>query len=172
MHNFCAFALDLCNRCAYYSGMEVQESGDSENAERAWKPTEQAMLAALKNGETIDAAAVLMGISYSALYVRRQKDPVLDAAVKLANSCGRNRISERIAKHLYAGAEKCDEDPRFTTAAIFALKNLDPQNWRDSHEISGPGGGAIPMQIVMFGTPPDDDDGTTETDPGDAATGA
>jgi len=156
--------------------MEVTESEDSENSEnseRAWTPEELAMLAALQDGETIDAAAVLMGISYSALYVRRQKDPALDAAVKQANALGRNRIAERIAKKLYSGADKCDVDPRFTTAAIFALKNLDPQNWRDTHEISGPGGGAIPMQIVMFGAPHEaEPDTPDETDPGVAAAGA
>ena len=35
-------------------------------------------------------------------------------------------------------------------------------------EVSGPNGGAIPMQIVMFGEPQADD---TETDPGDPAAG-
>ena len=40
-------------------------------------------------------------------------------------------------------------------------------------ELSGPGGGAIPLQIVMFGTPPEaDPDPIDETDPGDAAAGA
>jgi len=40
-------------------------------------------------------------------------------------------------------------------------------------ELSGPGGGAIPLQIVMFGTPPEaDPDPLDETDPGDAAAGA
>ena len=40
-------------------------------------------------------------------------------------------------------------------------------------EISGPGGGAIPLQIVMFGTPPAAGaDSQDETNPGDSAAGA
>ena len=177
MHNFCAFALDLCDRCAYYYGMsESRQDGqdgqakEGKDSERAWTDQERACFDALVLGETMDSAARLMGLTYQGLYCRRQTDPQLDAQIKASNVAGRVRQAGRIAKALYAGAEKCGDDPRHTTAAIFALKNLDPQNWRDSHEISGPGGGAIPMQIVMFGTPPDDD--TTDTDPGDAATGA
>jgi hypothetical protein len=41
------------------------------------------------------------------------------------------------------------------------------------NQISGPGGGAIPIQIVMFGTPPGSAvDDTNETEPGDSAAGA
>ena len=140
--------------------------------ERAWTDQEHACFDALDRGETIDSAARLMGLTYQGLYCRRQTDSQLNAAIEQANERGRVRQAGRIATKLYAGAEKCADDPRFTTAAIFALKNLDPAHWRDSHEISGPGGGAIPMQIVMFGTPPGAPDDTDETDPGPAAAGA
>ena len=51
-------------------------------------------------------------------------------------------------------------------------KSYVPAN-RQHQEHSGPNGGAIPMQIVMFGTPiPADADTDDETDPGNPATGA
>ena len=42
---------------------------------------------------------------------------------------------------------------------------------RQHAELSGPGGGAIPIQVVMFGMPPDGAADETETN-GDAAAGA
>lgn len=41
--------------------------------------------------------------------------------------------------------------PPDTTAAIFWLKNRQPGRWRDKqeHELSGPGGGAIPVETTV-----------------------
>ena len=157
------------NRGMSEPGQDAQDK-EGKVSERPWTPGELACFAALEAGETQDSAARLMGLTYQGLYCRRQTDQQLNAAVEAANVVGRVRQAGRIAKALYSGAEKCGEDARFTTAAIFALKNLDPQNFRDSHEISGPGGGAIPLQIIMFGEPPAQPD--DETDPGDPAAGA
>jgi len=151
----------------------MSELPTSEGLKRPWTADEQAVFDALEGGECLETVGRLLGIGYSALYKRRQSDPQLDAAIMAATEQGRKTQAIRIAKSLYQGAEKCGDDSRFTTAAIFALKNLDPAHWRDSHEISGPGGGAIPIQIVMFGTPIEAGaDSPDESDPGDAAAGA
>ena len=143
---------------------------ESENSVRTWTVDETAFFAALRAGQTTDVAAGIMGLTYAGVYARRQKDSAFDAEAKAANAEGRRLIAAKIAKSLYSGAEKCDADPRFTTAAIFALKNLDPEHWRDQHDISGPGGTAIPITIIQFGQP--DEAETHETDPGDSAAGA
>ena len=120
-------------------------------AEDARHAAAETVLLHLREGETMEAAALAAGMSHDTLQRWRKADPPFDAAVGQARAAGRAARAEVIARALYAAAEKVADDPRFTTAAIFALKNLDPANWRDNHEISGPGGGAIPLQIVMFG---------------------
>jgi hypothetical protein len=39
--------------------------------------------------------------------------------------------------------------PPDTTAAIFWLKNRNPDEWRDRHELTGPGGGGIQVQVIL-----------------------
>ena len=123
-------------------------------AEDARRAAAETVLLHLREGETMAAAALAAGMSHDTLTRWRKADAAFDAAAGEARAVGRATRAEVIARALYAAAEKVATDPRYTTAAIFALKNLDPVHWRDSHEISGLGGGAIPLQIVMFGTPP------------------
>jgi len=122
-------------------------------AEDARRAAAETVLLHLREGETMEAAALAAGMSHDTLQRWRKADPPFDAAVGQARAAGRAARAEVIARALYAAAEKVATDPRYTTAAIFALKNLDPVHWRDSHEISGPGGGAIPIQVVLFGVP-------------------
>jgi len=122
-----------------------------ENSARTWTAEEAAFLDALRAGQTMESSAGILSLSYSGVFARRKRDPAFDAAVKDASTEGRKLQAAKIAKALYEGAEKMGQDPRFTTAAIFALKNLDPEHWRDQHDISGPGGASIPIQIVTFG---------------------
>ena len=55
--------------------------------------------------------------------------PTLDGKAE-ARRFGRQRRAEELGQKLYEAAEKAAYDPRFTAAIIFALKNLDPENWR------------------------------------------
>jgi len=116
----------------------------------------RAICEALEEGQTMESAARAGGIAYRTLFDWRRGDPRLDEQVKAASAVGRSVRAEKIARALYAGAEKCADDPRFTTCAIFALKNLDPAHWRDQHDISGPGGSPIAISIIQFGQPDDD----------------
>ena len=130
-----------------------------------------AILAAIADGETVESAAAKGDIGATTFWNRRQADPEFAAAYEVAKLQGKRKRTAQLTKVLYEGAGKASEDPRFTTQLIFALKNIAPQEFRDVHEISGPGGGAIPLQVVMFGQPVEREPDQIET-PGTAAAGA
>ena len=74
------------------------------------------------------------GISQRTLYDRLGQNADFAAEVAQARKIGRERRADELGEKLFESAEKCATDPRFTTACIFALKNLDPENWRDNYD--------------------------------------
>ena len=90
----------------------------------------KAILDALAEGYTMRAAARRGGISQRTLYARMGDDAAFAAQVADARRCGREKRADELAENLFEAAEKCATDPRFTTACIYAPKNLDLENWR------------------------------------------
>jgi transposase len=90
----------------------------------------KAILDALADGFTMRSAARRGGISQRTLYDRLGQDADFAAEVAQARKIGRERRADELGEKLFESAETCATDPRFTTACIFALKNLDPQHWR------------------------------------------
>lgn len=104
-------------------------------------------------GKTIPMIAKKMGIAPGTLYSWARKYP----AVKSAIETGREILTETLERNLYKQAQgydyrevvmHYDADGNLTGktiyikhqaghagAAIFALKNLNPQKWRDVHRI-------------------------------------
>jgi len=144
---------------------------DFAEPKRAWTPDELAIFTALAAGETVASAAAKGGLAERTYYDHKKADPEFAAACDQARRDGDDKRADELESVLHTGAGLAATDPRYTTQLIFALKNLRPKKWRDSHEISGPGGGAIPLQIIMFGEPPAQPD-DTEPEPGDSAAGA
>jgi hypothetical protein len=107
-----------------------------------WKHENAEFCQSLKVGkETADARVV------QSLY-RRALGYSHDA-VKIFMPAGFEKpISEPYVEH----------HPPDTTAAIFWLKNRDPEHWRDvkAQEVSGPAGGPVPFTVVS-GVPRADD---------------
>jgi hypothetical protein len=98
---------------------------------------ELAVLAVLREGHTFaSAAAVGMGASHDVLERRRKEKPEFDEACKLAQAVGKAKRLKNLTAVLYGAAGQAGEDPRFTTALIFALKNLDPENFRDRSDLN------------------------------------
>ena len=76
------------------------------------------------------SAARRGGVSLRTLYTRLRADAAFAAQVADARWMGRKRRADELGKKLFEAAEKCADNPRFTTACIFALKNLAPEKWR------------------------------------------
>ncbi len=66
--------------------------------------------------------------------MRCRANPAYARAVAEARAEGRRTRAAQLERVLYQSAQKAADDPRYTTALIFALKNLDPEHFRDVHE--------------------------------------
>lgn len=110
----------------------------------------KAVLGALEEGETWEAASLRSGYSYRTVHRWMDDDPDFAAAATKARKVGRSLRAGVIERALFAGAAQAAEDPRFTTAAIFALKNLRPDEWRDEQHqhVSGADGGPIQVDAA------------------------
>lgn len=129
-------------------------------------PKQAAKLCAL--GATDREIADFFEVATSTLYLWKHTHPEFSEALK----AGKAEADARVERSLYARAVGYEQDevkifmpagaaePVYapyrakiapdTTAAIFWLKNRDPENWRDkqSHEHSGPDGGPIQTEDV------------------------
>jgi hypothetical protein len=90
----------------------------------------EAILAALRDGETIASAARRGGTGETTLRDQMVADGDFATQVEAARSDGRRRRADELIGTLYEGAAEAGEDPRFTTQLIFALCNLHPENRR------------------------------------------
>jgi len=102
-------------------------------------PKNPAELSRLKNdvvsklyaGFSYTGAAFQVGIQRNTIKDWRDKDQQFDADCQEA----RESATERVEDALYEAAMKVKADPRYTTAAIFFLKNRAPARWRDVQDI-------------------------------------
>ena len=87
----------------------------------------KAVISSLAAGFSYTGAAEQVGTQRNTIKAWRDSDEQFDAACQDA----RESAIERVEDALYAAAKKVETDSKFTTAAIFYLKNRDPANWRD-----------------------------------------
>ncbi len=76
-------------------------------------------------------AAKCLGIERNTIKAWRRNDEQFEAACEYA----RQMTVERVEDAMYEAALKVSENPRYTTAAIFWLKNRSPGRWRDVHNV-------------------------------------
>ena len=91
----------------------------------------RAVLGKLEAGFSYRGAASELSIERNSIKAWRNKDEQFDVACLDA----RESAIERVEDALYEAAVKVSENPRYTTAAIFFLKNRCPSRWRDVKEI-------------------------------------
>jgi len=103
---------------------------------RAEDADREAILESLRGGHTLAAAAAAGGLSSRALFNWRRRDREWSKQVEEARDLGRRRRTEELEDVLFQGAEKVLADPRYQTSIIFALRNLDPEHWRDGHDLN------------------------------------
>ena len=99
-----------------------------------------ALLVALYEQGTVSSAARKVGLSHSTVRNWRDRDAAFDAAIiQVDEEC-----IQRVERALYRDALAGD-----TTAKIFYLKGKRPKVWHDRArlEVSGPGGGPVPVQV-------------------------
>lgn len=95
----------------------------------------------MAKGYSISALAGEIGVDRSSLYEWEKVHPEFSHALKQSRFM---RVRALENKLLTA------EIGPHVTAAIFALKNAMPDEWRDRHEISGPDGGPIAVTVSRF----------------------
>ncbi len=97
----------------------------------------------LKEGYSIAAFAGEIGVARATVYNWMEEHPAFLDAVKTGQA-GAVLWWERANRGLAMGSEGN------ATSIIFGLKNRASDEWRDvkATELSGPGGGAIPVQEV------------------------
>lgn len=100
----------------------------------------------MSKGYSISALAGEIGVNRDSLYEWEKVHPDFSDALKQSRymrirALENKLLSAEIGPHV--------------TAAIFALKNAMPDEWRDRHEVSGPDGGPIAVTVARF----------TETEP-------
>lgn len=103
------------------------------------EPFGNEMIGLMGTGLSLTAAAADLGFCKDTIYEWEKKYPEFADALKLA----RGKRTLFLEKQLLTG----ESSPK-VTAAIFALKNAAPDEWREKHEISGPDGGPIVVQIA------------------------
>jgi len=94
----------------------------------------------LRAGETMVSAAAQIGYSHATLYDWGRTHPEWWLEVAEARAEGKRRRAAELSGVLFTGAGKADEDPRYTTQLIFALKNLSPEDYSDRHDVNVSGG--------------------------------
>ena len=118
-------------------------------------------LANFKEGRYICAAARKTGVNPSTVWDWRQDDEefckAFDAMrilveqqiiAKLEAEADRRGFSG-VVRGIYHKGERVAEEREYSdTLLIFRLKGLSPEKYRERHELSGPGGGAIPVKLV------------------------
>lgn len=117
------------------------------------------------NGCTDKELAEVFEVSESTLNLWKQKHPKFSEAIKKGKRIANAEVAASLFKRA-TGAftlpavkifqhegqsyehEYTERFPPDTTAAIFFLKNRDPEHWRDrqQHEVSGPGGGPVQLE--------------------------
>lgn len=92
----------------------------------------------MRKGYSLTAFAGEIGVNRDTVVDWQKKFPEFSVAVK-DGQAGRTRCLEQ-------GLLESELGPK-TTAHIFALKNADPEGWRDRHEVTGADGG--PLQVIV-----------------------
>lgn len=80
-----------------------------------------------ETGATWKEVAKALNCSRSTLHNWRVADDEFAKACEVAGEIGLETIEDA----LFVAAAKVADDPRYTTAAIFFLKNRRPERWRD-----------------------------------------
>ena len=98
-------------------------------------PKKGKILEMRERGATWTEIAKAFKCSRSTLYNWRAADDEFDKACEVAGEIGLENVEDA----LFIAAMKIADDPRYTTAAIFYLKNRRPEKWRDAkaHQHSG-----------------------------------
>ncbi len=117
-------------------------------------------------GATDEQMCDFFGCSVPTLAAWREKHPEFLAAIKEAKAEADNRVEQTLFRRATGYTVPVEKVFQFqgkiikadtfehvtpdTTAAIFWLKNRKPAEWRDvkASELSGPGGGAIPLERI------------------------
>lgn len=117
------------------------------------------------NGCTDKELAEVFEVSEATLNVWKQKHPKFLESIKKGKRIANAEVAASLFKRATGAFTlpavkifQCDGEsyehpyierfPPDTTAAIFFLKNRDPEHWRDrqQHEVSGPEGGPVQME--------------------------
>ena len=90
----------------------------------------KAVIDKLRAGCSYTSAAEQLGIERNSIKAWRDSDELFEAACNYA----REMAVERVEDALYEAALKVADNSRYTTAAIFFLKNRAPARWRDAND--------------------------------------
>jgi len=99
----------------------------------------EAILEAMDSGYTLTAAAATINVHRQRVYEWVKTHPEFADAVKLGQAKRQLFLEGKLLNSA--------EGPK-VTAAIFALKNANPEEWRDKHEIDHSGQVAINFQTI------------------------
>lgn len=108
-----------------------------------------ALIAALEDTGSYSRAARKCRVSRSAFQAWRFDDPEFYDACKAAKQKGMDHRRDEI-EDVFLDVAKNPKHPQFVTAAIFALKNLASDQYRDrqDHTHSGPDGEALTILLA------------------------
>lgn len=149
-----------------------------------WTPEKETefLQAVVDHGGNITAAARSINVSHSEVYYRKKIDPAFAAALSEAVATGMEVLESECRRRAFAGSDEpvfyqggeCGVVRRYSdTLAIFLLKGAMPDKYRErlSAEHSGPGGGPIRAEVVIYipDNGRDADNGSANDDP-DSAT--
>ena len=99
----------------------------------------EAILDAMDTGLSLTAAAATINVHRQRVYEWAQKHPEFADAVKM----GQAKRQLFLETRLLGAAEGAK-----VTAAIFALKNANPEEWRDKHDVEHSGQVAVNFQTI------------------------
>lgn len=121
-------------------------------------------ISALARTGNVTVAARAARISRTAAYEKRTEDEawgkLWDEAIETAGDLleeeARRRAHTGVLKPIYQGGARVGSVREYSdTLLIFLLKGARPAKYRENHrvEVSGPGGGAIPIREIVIERP-------------------